>query len=596
MKAFAELFAALDETTSSSARLTALVAYLRATPDEDAAWAVYMLAGGKPRQLVPTAVLKRTAREAAGLPEWLFDECYAAVGDLAECIALVLPPPADTAPGLSAGADLADGFGSASAPATADASGLAALMSKELLPLRGLAPETQTQRLQALWARLPEPSRIVVNKLITGNLRVGVSRQLVTRALAEASGLETALIAQRLMSYTSPGRCPSAADLLAVRSSQPKASRGGAPYPFFLAQPWANALEAEGFRAHGPVADWQAEWKWDGIRAQLVCRDGQAWLWSRGEELITGQFPELEALGCALPQGTVLDGEVLAWQGERVLAFARLQKRLGRSGPPSAALQRATPVVFMAYDCLEAGGEDLRQRPLTERRAQLEAIGLLARVVSVGELVDAPTLRLSPLIEAASWPELAERRASARERGVEGLMLKACSSRYGVGRSREAGLWWKWKLAPYTVDAVLTYAQAGHGRRANLFTDYTFGVWTHSPREGSSNASESAEPGTRAESSPPALITIAKAYSGLTDAEIVEVDRYVRQHSLEKFGPVRAVQPELVFELAFEGIAASPRHKSGLALRFPRILRWRRDKKSAEADSLESLRRLIESG
>jgi DNA ligase-1 len=569
--------------------LAALVAYLLATSEDDAAWAVYMLAGGKPRQLVPTAVLKRAAREAAGLPEWLFDECYAAVGDLAECIALVLPPPAEAPAEVPEGSGVFGDSEASEKPIPAGASGLARLMSTELLPLRGLAPETQTVRLQSLWARLPEPSRIVVNKLITGNLRVGVSRQMVTRALAEASGLEPALVAQRLMSYTGPGRCPAGADLREVLSSEPAASRGGAPYSFFLAHPWAQAPESEALSSLGPVADWQAEWKWDGIRAQLVCRDGHAWLWSRGEELITQQFPELEALGRALPPGTVLDGEVLAWQGDQVLPFARLQTRLGRSSPPSAALQRSTPVVFMAYDCLEARGEDQRQRPLSERRPQLEAIAASAGPTEAPDSATLP-LCLSPLLAAASWQELAQQRASARARGVEGLMLKARSSRYGVGRSREAGLWWKWKLEPYTVDAVLTYAQPGHGRRANLYTDCTFGVWTRRPGAAPSEAHVDTQ------STAPTLITIAKAYSGLTDAEIAEVDRFVRQHTLEKFGPVRAVQPELVFELGFEGIAASPRHKSGVALRFPRILRWRRDKEAAEADSLESLRGLVDLG
>ena len=559
MKAFAELYAALDGTTATSAKRAALVHHFGQVAPADGAWAVYFLAGGKPRQLLPSRVLRAAALQASGLDEALFEDCYEAVGDLAETISLVLPP-------------------AAMAPAEATAPGLAELMQQHLLPLRGLPVPAQLPQLLALWQQWPAGTHLLGLKLITGHLRVGVSRLLVTRALAEVAGLPESLLAQRLMSLTGAGQQPTAATwqaLLAPAGEGPL--RGGAPYPFFLAQP-LPPLASDDLPAWlqqaglGPRADWWAEWKWDGIRAQWVQREGQAWLWSRGEELVTPQYPELAPLAAALPDGTVLDGELLAWQGEAPLPFARLQQRLGRQRL-SAALLREVPVVFMAYDLLEADGQDLRGRMLVARRQRLEA--LVAQVQAAAPFGPLP-LRLSPGLDAADWPALARLRDSARERGVEGLMLKANDSRYGVGRSREAGLWWKWKLAPYTVDAVLLYAQAGHGRRANLYTDYSFGVWD-------------APPGTPGRT----LVPVAKAYSGLTDEEILAVDRHVRRHTLEKFGPVRRVAPTLVFELGFEGIGRSSRHKSGVALRFPRMLRWRLDKPAEEADTLASLQALL---
>ena len=565
MKDFAELFTALDRSTASSAKRAALLAYFRQASAADAAWAVYFLAGGKPRQLVPAKILRAAAQAASGLPAWLFDECYEAVGDLAETIALVLPPV--PAAGSAAEPDAPD------APDVPAGPGLARLMTEQLLPLRGLSPEAQAARLQALWAGLAEAERLVAVKLITGNFRVGVSRPGLTRALAELAGVDASLLTQRLVGWLGAGRLPEAADWQALM--QPAAAegavapRGGVPYPFFLAQPLPRpadgdlqALVIEA--ALGQPADWQLEWKWDGIRAQVVKREGQAWLWTRGEDLVTPQYPELQPLLADLPDGTVLDGELLAWQGEAPLPFARLQQRLGRQRL-TAAMLRDCPVQFMAYDLLEAQGVDLRSQPLARRRERLQALQH-----------ELPLLRLSPLLNAADWPAAAELRATARERGVEGLMLKALDSRYGQGRTREAGLWWKWKLDPFTVDAVLVYAQAGHGRRATLYTDYSFAVW-------------SAPPGTPERQ----LLPVAKAYSGLSDAEIAEVDRFVRRHTLEKFGPVRSVQPELVFELGFEGIAPSPRHKSGVALRFPRMLRWRRDKPAEEADHLATLQALL---
>jgi DNA ligase-1 len=553
MKDFAALYRELDASTASRAKQAALQRYLQAADAADAAWAVYFLAGGKPRQLVPTKVLRTLAREAARLPEWLFDESYEAVGDLAETIALLLPPP--------------------TAPAADDS--LAAWVTGRLLPLRDLSGEALAAELQAHWQVLAPDERLVYFKLITGGFRVGVSRLQVTQALAAVAGLDARLVAQRLMGYTAIGHQPAARDYLALVA--PEAERetdrrtGGHPYPFFLAH--ALTAPVEQFDALiGHPSAWQVEWKWDGIRAQLVKRAGQTWLWSRGEELITERFPELARLGDALPDGTVLDGEIVVWRADgpdeaaRVRPFAELQKRLGRKtlGPK---LLREQAVVLLAYDLLEWRGDDLRDRPTDQRRAQLDALV---------NALDHPSLRASPVLAGDSWAELAAQREHARAMGVEGMMLKGRDARYGVGRTREAGTWWKWKIDPLSVDAVLIYAQRGHGRRASLYSDYTFAVWDAPPEAGERR-----------------LVPFAKAYSGLTDEEMRRVDAVIRRTTIESFGPVRSVKPTLVFELGFEGIARSPRHKSGIAVRFPRMLRWREDKPIEQADTLQILQDLL---
>jgi DNA ligase-1 len=527
MKAFAELYAALDETTRTSDKVAAMARYFAAAPPADAAWALYFLSGRKPRQVIGTRRLSEWAIEATGIPAWLFGECYDAVGDFAETVALLLPE------GSGGGGD----------------EGLAHWIEARLLPLRGADEAAQRAELLRAWAELDRQGRFLWNKLITGGLRVGVSQRLVTRALAQASGVDDAAIAHRLMGEWEPG-ADWYARLVAPETADADVSQ---PYPFCLAHP----LEGDP-AALGDPAEWQAEWKWDGIRAQLIRRAGRTFLWSRGEELVTERFPELDAAGAHLPDGSVLDGEVLPFAGGEVLPFAQLQRRIGRKHLGKKILAEV-PVALFCYDLLEEGGADLRALPLAERRARLERL--------LGGL-DAPLL-LSPIAPGSSWAELAAARERSREVRSEGLMLKRLSSPYRVGRVR--GDWWKWKIAPYTVDAVLIYAQRGSGKRASLYTDYTFAVWDGD-----------------------ALVPFAKAYSGLTDAEIREVDAFVRRNTVEAFGPVRTVRPELVFELAFEGLQRSTRHKSGVAVRFPRILRWRRDKPTAEADSIETVRALLD--
>jgi DNA ligase-1 len=527
MKAFADLYAAFDETNKTNEKVRAMVRYFGGAPAADAAWAVYFLSGRKPRQVVPTRKLCAWATAAAGVTDWLFEESYHAVGDLAETIALLLPHSAS----------------SSDRP-------LHWWVEQQLLPLRGADEAAQREAMLRAWGEMDDRQRFVWNKLITGSFRVGVSQLLLTRALAHVSGVEAAVIAHRLMGAWEP--TPAFYEGL-VAAEAPEA-HAGRPYPFFLAYP----LEEEP-AGLGDVAEWQAEWKWDGIRSQLIRRAGQTFLWSRGEENITERYPELTALGDLLPEGTVIDGEVLPWKDGAVLPFAQLQRRIGRKKLGKKILTEV-PVVLMAYDLLEHGGVDVRERELTWRRPRLE--DLVRATPSEGRLL------LSPLVEAGSWEDLAAARASSRDRQVEGLMLKRRSSPYRVGRQR--GDWWKWKIHPLTVDAVLIYAQPGSGKRASLFTDYTFGVWDNGQ-----------------------LVPVAKAYSGLTDAEIRQVDAFVRKNTVEKFGPVRSVTPELVFELAFEGLQRSPRHKSGIAVRFPRILRWRTDKPAAEADTLDTVRALL---
>ena len=538
MREFASLYDALDATTSTTRKLAQLVAYFRSAAAENAAWAVYFLAGGKPRQAVPTKLLRQYATEAAGLDDWLFDECYHAVGDLAETIAHILPVPQHQS-------DL----------------GLARWMDERITPLRGAPPETIRAAMLAYWDELEPRERFLLVKLIGGGFRVGVSKLLVTRALAEVAALDSKLIAQRLMGWTDARQRPGAARftaLVAPTSDQEQALRGGQPFPFFLAHP----LQAEP-ASLGPLADWQVEWKYDGIRAQLVRRDGQTWVWSRGEELISEGFPEIAAI--ALPEGTVIDGEILIWGCDTHAPFSELQKRIGRK-TLSAKLLAELPAVLIAYDVLEIDGMDLREQTQSARRVVLERV-----VADVGSA----QLKLSPLVVAADWETLATVRTQSRARAVEGMMLKAVNARYGVGRTKDVGVWWKWKVDPYSVDAVLIYAQSGHGRRASLYTDYTFAVW------------DVASDGSRT------LVPFAKAYSGLTDAEIALVDARIRKTTIEKFGPVRSVTPTLVFEIGFEGIARSPRHKSGIAVRFPRMLRMRNDKPVDEADTLQTLLGLL---
>lgn len=532
MRAFAALYEELDTTQSTNLKVAAMARYFREAPPADAAWATYILSGRRLKRFIGPALLKRWLIEEAALPEWLIEESYSSVGDLAETIALL-------SPGSARVESVAE---STDDPALAD------WIEERLLPLREADEDVQRRSIVDWWRELPYRQCFLLNKLLTGELRVGVSQLLVTRALSDVTGIERTELAGRLMGDWQPGTL----FWQALHAAESPRTDPAVPYPFFLASP----LEGDPAQL-GERANWQVEWKWDGIRGQLIRRAGECHLWSRGEERITERFPEIIDAAASLPDGVVLDGEVVAWKDGRIQPFALLQQRIGRK-KLTAAILASVPVQFLAYDLLEFDGQDLRASPLSERRAQLEK--LLAAT--------SPILQVSPLVTEASWDELVTARAGSRQRNVEGLMLKALDSSYGAGRQR--GSWWKWKIEPHSFDAVMIYAQPGQGRRSNLYTDYTFGVWRDNE-----------------------LVPVAKAYSGLSNPEINQLDRWIRAHTVEKFGPVRSVEPTQVFELAYEGIAASGRHKSGIALRFPRIVRWRTDKPPAEADTLANLQAML---
>ncbi|WP_118975012.1 ATP-dependent DNA ligase [Taibaiella koreensis] len=525
MKAFAALFTAIEQTTKTNAKIDALVRYFANAPERDILWCISILIGKTLKRQLKTADLKAWAAELAGLPLWLFEEAYPIVGDLAETITLILPDPTGQE----------------------DHS-----LSETIDFLQLLGSYTDEQKKAAVtgrWMLQQAAERFVFNKLITGNFRMGVSRQLVIRAAARSFGMAEAEVAHRLMGHWDPASIT----LQALLMNEEHTDRYYQPYPFFLAYQLEEVPEAL-----GAVSDWQIEEKLDGIRGQIIVRHQELFVWSRGEELMTDKFPEFASLPALLPDGTVLDGEVIPWKEGRPLPFAVMQTRIGRKSLTRKALQEA-PLVMVCYDLLELGGRDIRNEPLSYRRAQLEQLlnGL-----------DAAALLLSPVIDCPTWEAVREIRAASRANNSEGVMLKRKNSVYETGRRR--GNWWKWKVDPLTVDGVLIYAQQGHGRRANLFTDYTFAVWDGD-----------------------VLVPFTKAYSGLTDKEMLEVDAWVKRNTIDRFGPVRSVKTELVFELAFEGINLSSRHKSGVALRFPRILRWRKDKAAAEANTKADLLQLI---
>jgi DNA ligase 1 len=577
MKAFAAVYRRLDAATSTKHKNQALQDYLRAAIADSrlhasAAWAVYFLAGGKPRQMISTKLLRQLALEQTQLPEWLIEECYQSVGDLAETLALLLP-----------------------IPESVEDAPLDVWMSERLLSLRNLDDAQKMERLRQWTRALPQDERLPFFKLTTGALRIGVSKLQVVQALADVTNIDARRMAQRMIGYTQAGRMLGAEDFGALVAAEDAAPTGAAghPYPFFLAHAFQAPVE-EMLSLLGPVENWLVEWKFDGIRAQYIHRGDQWWLWSRGEELVSENFPELAALRDVVPSGAVLDGELvvvapgpapggpLAALGDlrEIQPFALLQQRLGRKNL-GAKILRELPVAMVAYDILEFDGQDIRRWPQSARRSLLEDLFQQARARAMAIAIDFP-LRLSPALHARDWRAFEALRETARAFGAEGMMLKARTAEYGVGRRKlgvaGADLWWKWKLDPMSVDAVLVYAQRGHGRRSGVYSDYTFAVWSGPPEESGRT-----------------LMPFAKAYSGLSDEEMRKVDALIRKTTVESFGPVRSVRPTMVFELGFEGIALSKRHKSGIATRFPRMLRWRQDKPVEEADTIDQLRALLPS-
>jgi DNA ligase-1 len=536
MKAFAQLFLSLDETNKTNEKVKVLKDYFNCVPNTDKMHMLALFTGRKPKRIINATQIRTWAIEAANIPPWLFGESYNVVGDLAETMALLMPGSQNSS---------------------------SKTLTQWIAELNTLGDKTEQERklwLMDSWAMLDNQERFVFNKLLTGSFRVGVSQNLVIKALADITGLDAATLTHRIMGSWLPENY-TYEQLVQEQGAADDISR---PYPFFLAYPIQetsdkNKTAAEIQVALGDADEWQAEWKWDGIRAQMIKRDGKIFIWSRGEDLATEKFPELHPFLNALPDGTVIDGEILSFRNGLPMPFNLLQTRIGRKNLSKKILEES-PVAVIAYDCLEFEGEDIRDKTQSERRIILEKLQAATPYPE--------TFRISALIEFNSWEQLAEIRGQSRAMIAEGIMLKRKSATYQVGRRR--GDWWKWKIDPLSVDAVMIYAQKGHGRRADLYTDYTFAVWDGDK-----------------------LVPFAKAYSGLTDAEISKVDYFIKRNTLEKFGPVRTVKPELVFEIGFEGINRSTRHKSGIALRFPRILRWRHDKPKEEADTLDNLKALL---
>jgi DNA ligase 1 len=547
MKRFTQLFQQIDATTSTNEKVRALQRYFQEEEPASAVWALYLLLGKPRKRLITSRVLRDIFLKISDIPDWLFEDCYAQVGDSAEVIALLL--------NQGEPQTLKD-----EESTTPIASSSLSQWMEDIIPQVKTMPseEDLKELVISWWFALNATQVFVLNKLLTGAFRVGVSTKLVVKGLAAAVGVSEAVLTHRLMGDFAPTIAfytqlihPVDVDLPADSSPSLPPSQ---PYPFFL----SSSLEESKFETED-FSRWHGEWKWDGIRAQIIRRSGQVFIWSRGEDLITTQFPELADYFQTLPDGFVWDGEILCWQDDRPLNFNCLQKRLGRK-KVSAKLMQENPVHFIAYDLLEYQGLDIREQPLSHRRALL-----LETLRNANPALTQP----AQILTFDSIEELRSLRECSREKGAEGLMIKAIDSPYLVGRKR--GYWWKYKVDPMSLDAVLMYAQAGSGKRANLFTDYTFALW---------NGEE--------------LVPFAKAYSGLDNKEIDELDKWIRRHTIEKFGPVRSVEPFHVFEIAFEGISESNRHKSGISVRFPRILRWRKDKAIAEADTLEAAKKLLE--
>ncbi len=529
MKAFADLIKTLDSTNKTTLKVNALTEYFRNAPPKDKVWTIAILSHRRPPRPVNTTLMREWASELSKIPLWLFEESYHIVGDLAETIALVIPPSEDSTEKS---------------------------LNQFLQEIIDLKPKTEEEKKEYLfenWLNLNYYERFVFTKLITGSFRIGVSQKLMTRALSKATDIDEDILAYKLMGNWEPSKI-TFNKLILEENEEDFLSK---PYPFYLA--YAIEDEPEDL---GDVSKWSAEHKWDGIRSQVIIRNDELFVWSRGEELVTDKYPEFEAFVEAIPNGTVLDGEILPFPKGGIGTFKDLQTRIGRKNVTKKLLEK-TPVILKVYDILEWEGEDIRDTAFGKRREILESLYVEVRSE------DLP-LHLSETIQFQNWEEAALERENSREVKSEGLMLKRLDSPYLVGRKK--GDWWKWKVDPLTIDAVLTYAMRGHGRRSNLFTDYTFGLWDEEKQE---------------------LVTFAKAYSGLTDKEFRQLDAWIKKNTLERFGPVRSVTPHHVFEIAFEGIAESKRHKSGVATRFPRILRWRTDKKIEEANTLEDLKALI---
>ncbi len=525
MKDFSNLISAIEITNKTNAKINALVDYFKTAPDKDKLWLIALFTGKRPSRPVKSTLMKVWCMEITQLPEWLFLESYSTVGDLGETLALLLPNPKN------------------------EIEKPLHIWIDELINLKKQSDDEKKTYVLDAWNGLNAQERLIFNKLIGGSFRIGVSKKTLVNALAKLSGID----ANQLMHSIIGNWTPNTITFEELLNGEHINYDNSKPYPFCL----AYALEKD-LNDLGDENEWQVEYKWDGIRGQIIKRKDEVFIWSRGEELVTQQFPELVETISQFKGDFVIDGEILAIKDSAVLLFNDLQKRLNRKNVTKKLLEEV-PVGLYIYDILELNDVDLRKHSMTERREKLELLFQQNK---------STILKLSEIIEFENWDELDTLRNNARSFNSEGLMLKKKSSIYHVGRKK--GDWWKWKVDPLTIDAVMIYAQKGSGRRSSKYTDYTFAVKNEEK-----------------------LVTVAKAYSGLTNDEITAISRWVNKNAIEKFGPVRTVKPELVFEIAFEGIAYSKRHKSGVALRFPRIKRWRKDKTVKDIDTIESVKSLI---
>ena len=556
-RSFGNLINNLEQCNSTKKKINLISVFIKDIDPRDGSWILLLLMSSRQKRVITGRRLKDILQASFRMPSWLIDDCFAQVGDSAETISLLWPQLKSEL--TDANIECSEVYNKLFNEPK-ESKPLHWWMETLLPAIKDATETTQNRLILKLWSDIADQDHYLTNKLITGGFRNGVSKGLVVKSIAKAYKLDESTVLERLMKPIEINNIWF--QELTHPVSINRTDRGAIPYPFYLASP----VEIEKIK-ETPPADWRLEYKWDGIRGQLIKRDTGAYLWSRGEELVNHVFPEIIEMAENLPDGTVLDGEILCWQKDvrKPMAFASLQRRLGRK-TVNKKLLKECPTVFLAYDILEHKSIDIRAYNLRDRLKLLESVQLN---------YNHPCLVIDNEKEFAEWEELIQLRDRARLEGAEGLMIKKISSHYLSGRKR--GYWWKYKHDPMTLDAVLIYAQAGTGKRANLFTDYTFALWDNSNKNSKDRK----------------LVTFAKAYSGLNNSELMELDKWIRTHTIERYGPTRVVEQKQIFEIAFEGVMESKRHKCGLAVRFPRIHRWRIDKPVMEADCIEQAQALL---
>ena len=527
MRQFAALIRKLELSSRQNEKVLVLSAYFQEAAEKDRVWAIALLSQRRPSRTMTLRQMKKWALEFSGIPEWLFEESYQIVGDLAETIALILPPPTGQAEqGLSH-------------------------WIETITELKGRASEAQKALVFKSWEVLDKAERFQFNKLVTGSFRVSVSQRLMTRALSLATGMPETVLAHRI----SGGWDPESTAFQDLVREQSPTEEAGRPYPFQRIHP----LE-EGPNVLGETSGYLIDWKWEGIRCQLIRRSSNSFIWSEKGELITGAFPAIASALDNFPEGLVLDGEIVIMQDAGVGPASGIEKRLGMKKPGPKAL-RELPAAFIAFDILEREGTDLRDRPLLERKQQL--LDLAGQVDATGEVI-----LFSDPLPVNDWADVAGFRAEARNMRADGLLIKKRELPYRSGDVE--GPWLHWKPEAHTINALLIYATRGQGGSTRQYTDLSFAVWAGDQ-----------------------LVPFTRTIEGLPEEDMAELSSWIRENTVERFGPVRSVRAEQVFEIAFEGIEPSSRHRSGLILRSPRILRWCRGLTPDRAGKLSSLKKLL---